>query len=131
MDKKYTGPERRRFPRIKIPLFVFYKLETDEPYASFKAISQNIGGQGLMFETEKPIPLGSKLYLEMYQPSLKYKDLMFLIAAKTKVVWVDKKEDVNKEEGVNKYQIGVEFVEIEKEDRNRVIEYVERMHKGW
>lgn len=131
MDKKYTGPERRRFPRIKIPLFVFYKLETDEPYVSFKAISQNIGGQGLMFETEKSIPLGSKLYLEMYQPSLKYKDLMFLIAAKTKVVWVDKKEDVNKEEGVNKYQIGVEFVEIEKEDRNRVIEYVERMHKGW
>lgn len=131
MGKKYAGSERRQFPRIKIPLFIFYRLETDKPFVMFRAISQNIGGQGLMFETEKHIPMGSKLYLEIYQPSIKYKDLIFLIATKTKAIWVNKKEDVSTEEGENKYQIGAEFVEIDKEDRDRVIEYVERMHKGW
>ena len=130
MDKKYVGPERRRFLRIKIPLFIFYRLETDKPFVAFKAIAENIGGQGLMFETEKPIPLRSKLYLEIYQPSVRYKDLLFLIATKTKVIWVNKKKDVSTEDGENKYQIGVKFIKIDREDRNKVIEYVERMFKG-
>lgn len=125
MYKKYIGPERRKFPRLKIPLFIFYRLETGDSFAMLKAISRNIGGQGLMFEIEKSIPVGSMLYLEIYQPSVKYKDLIFLVSVRARVIWV------NKEAEDKRYQIGVEFVEIEKEDKNRIIEYVERINKGW
>ncbi len=131
MEKKYTGPERRRFPRLEIPLLIFYQLETEDIFVQHKAISRNMGGQGLMFETVKPIPVGSILELEIYQPSVRYKDLFFLVSTQAKVIWMNKKEDVSVKAGDNKYQIGVKFVEIEKEDKNRIIEYAERMKKGW
>lgn len=131
MDKKYTGSERRQFPRIKIPLFIFYRLETDKPFAIFKAITQDIGGQGLMFETEKPVPIGSNLYLEIYQPSVRYKDLIFVLSALAKVIWLNKKEDISeKEKGVNEYQIGIEFIDIQEEGKGKIIEYIERAKKG-
>lgn len=128
---KYARPERRKFPRLRIPLLILYRLETDDPFAMFKAISRNMGGQGLMFEIEKPLPIGSRLCLDIYQPSVKYKDLIFLLSAQAKVIWVKKKEDASRMIGANKYQIGMEFVKIEKEDKDRIIEYVKRIEKGW
>ena len=127
---KYIESERRKFPRLGIPLFILYRLETNDPFAMFKAISRNIGGQGLMFETEKPLPVGNTLLLEIYQPAVKYKDLIFLVACQAKVIWINRKENANAMAGDNKYQIGVEFVKMEKEDKNKIIEYVERIVKG-
>ena len=131
MVMKYARPERRKFPRLGIPLLILYRLETNDPFAIFKAISRNMGGQGLMFETEKPLPIGSRLCLDIYQPSVKYKDLIFLLSAQAKVIWVKKKEDASRMIGTNKYQIGIEFVKIEKENKDRIIEYVKRIEKGW
>lgn len=124
MVKKYIGIERRKFPRLEIPLFIFYRLETGDSFVMLKAISRNISGQGLMFEIEKPLPIGSMLYLEIYQPSVRYKDLIFLVYVRARAIWVD--EEVKD----NKYQIGVEFVEVEKEDKAKIMEYVERIKKG-
>lgn len=129
---KYASPERRKFPRLEIPLLVLYRLETNDPFVIFKTISRNMAGQGLMFETEETLPIGTRLYLEIYQPSVKYKDLLFILSALAKVIWVNKKEGVNKEEaGIDKYQIGIEFTDIGKEDRDRIIEYAERIKKCW
>ena len=130
MVRKYVGPERMKFPRLGIPLFVLYRLETNDPFVMFKAFSRNINGQGLMFETGKPLSIGSRMLLEIYQPSVKYKDLIFLVACLAKVIWINRKEDVNEMVGDNKYQIGLEFVKMEKEDKDRIIEYVERIVKG-
>lgn len=131
MDKKHVGIEKRGFPRIEISLFIFYRLKNEDAFIMHKAISQNISGGGLMFEANKTVPAGSILHLEIYQPSVKYKDLFFLLSVQAKVIWANKKEGIGKSEGTDKYQIGVEFVEIEKEDRNKIIEYAERVKQGW
>lgn len=130
MAMKYIGPERRKFPRLGIPQLVLYRLETNDPFVMFKTISRNISGQGLMFETDKPLFMGSRLPLEIYQPSVKYKDLIFLVACLAKVIWINRKEGANGLAGDNKYQIGVEFVKMEEEDKDRIIEHVERIVKG-
>ncbi len=130
MMMKYIGPERREFSRLGIPLLVLYRLETNDPFVMFKTISQNISGQGLMFETEKSLSIGSRLLLEIYQPSVKCKDLIFLVTCLAKVIRTNRKKDVNAMAGDNKYQIGVEFVKMEKEDKNKIIAYVERIVKG-
>jgi len=122
--------EKRKFPRLKDNIFVFCRSGptfSDE----FKAITCDMSGGGLMFETERDITPESKLELEIYQPSVKYKDLIFLLSAQAKVIWVKKKEDASRMIGTNKYQIGMEFVKIEKEDKDRIIEYVKRIEKGW
>lgn len=128
---KYTGSERRRFPRLEIPLLVLYRPETDDPFVMFKAICRNISGQGLMFEREKPLPIGSRLCLEIYQPSIRYKDLIFLVACQAKVIWVGEKKGLAMKTGTNKYQIGIEFTKIEEKDRDRIIGYIEKTRKGW
>ncbi|MBI4684547.1 MAG: PilZ domain-containing protein [Nitrospirae bacterium] len=136
MDKKYLGTERRKFPRLKIFSPIFYRLKTGDSFRPLRAICQSIGGGGLMFETEKPLPIESRLYLEIYQPSAKYKDLIFSLSTQAKVIWVSPVRKLglallkSLSNGVNKYQIGVKFTEIEKEDKDRIIEYVERIKRG-
>lgn len=125
MDKRCVGQERRRFQRLEVPLFILYRLETDDAMTMFKAIIRNIGGGGLMFEAEREVSKGDALYLEIYQPSIKYNDLIFLIYGRAKVIWVDRDAEANK------YQIGAEFVTIEKDSRDKIVEYVERIEKRW
>ena len=79
-----------------------------------------------MFEAENPVHVGTILYLEMYLQSKPIEDTIYSIPIRAKAVWVNRKENASKEKGINKYQIGLEFNEIRTEDRERIIEYVER-----
>ncbi len=126
MAIEYAGQERRKFQRIENPFFISYRLEGDHSFGVSKAIGENISGGGLMFEKENSFHAGTVLYLEIYLQSNPTEDTIYSTPAKTKVVWVNGKENVSKELGSNKYQIGLEFIEIKTEDRERIIEYVER-----
>jgi len=126
MAIEYAGQERRKFERLENPFFIFYRLKGDHSFGASKAIGENISGGGLMFEMENSVHAGTVLYLEIYLQSNPTEDTIYSTPTKTKVVWVNRKENVSKELGSNKYQIGLEFKEIRTEDRERIIEYVER-----
>ncbi len=126
MAIEYAGQEKRKFQRIENPFFFSYRLEGDHRFGISKAIGKNISGGGLMFEKENSFHAGTVLYLEIYLQSNPTGDIIYSTPAKAKVVWVHGKENVSKELGSNKYQIGLEFIEIETEDRERIIEYAER-----
>ncbi len=125
MEKETSSDlERRRFPRLQDNMFVFGTLRSN-PCGEFKAFTKDISAEGLMFEAERDIPKESKLELEIYQPTGRCNDMFFSISVLVKVIWVNKIEKDNFEEGENRFRIGVKFLEIEKEDRKRISRYIE------
>ena len=126
MAIEHAGQERRKFRRIENLFFISYRLEGDHSFGDSKAIGENISGGGLMFKKENSFQAGTVLYLEIYLQSNPTEDTIYSTPTKAKVVWVNRKENVSKELGSNKYQIGLEFIEIKTEDRERIIEYAER-----
>lgn len=124
MDKEgLSNSERRRSPRLKENFFIFGKLRSTL-VEEFKAITQNINAGGLMFETERDILKDSKLELEIYLPLAGDKRIIFSIPVMAKIIWARKIEKDNFEEGENKYRIGIEFLELKEEDRERIAKYV-------
>ncbi len=126
MAIEYSGQEKRKFRRIENPFFISYRSEGDHSFGVSKAIGENISGGGLMFEKENSFHAGAVLYLEIYLLSNPTEDKIYSTPTKAKVVWLNRKKNVSKEPGSNKYQIGLEFIEIKTEDRERIIEYAER-----
>ena len=77
-----------------------------------------------MFDTDRDIPAGSELELEIYQPSDSGKNIIFSVHVIAKVTWTKDIEKDAFEEGENRYQVGVEFSEIKEEDRQRIVNFV-------
>ena len=115
--------ERRKFPRLEDNIFILCSLKATHA-AEFKAFTRDICGGGLMFETDRNIPAGSELELEIYQPSDSGKRIIFSVHVIAKVAWTRGIEKDAFEEGENRYQVGVEFSEIKEEDRQRIVNFV-------
>ena len=119
-----SGLEKRKISRLEDNVFI----STDSSPSStgeFKAVTQNIGVGGLMFETEEEISVGKELKFEIYQPTKSSKDIIFSLPVLAKVVWVKRIKKDHFEQGENRYMTGVEFMEIREEDRQRIAEYLE------
>ena len=121
--EKSQDLERRKFPRVEDNIFILVSLKTDHA-DEFKAFTREISGGGLMFETDRDIPAGSELELEIYQPSNSGKRIIFSVHVIAKVAWTRGIEKDAFEEGENRYQVGVEFSEIKEEDRQRIVNFV-------
>ena len=80
-----------------------------------------------MFDTEESIvEEGEGLEMEIYQPLKHDKTMVYSMSVLANVIWTKKIEKENFENGENKYQVGVEFLEIREQDRQRIIKYVNR-----
>mgnify|MGYP001609091314 CR=1 FL=1 len=123
--EKFLSCERREFPRLDENIFLLYHLRSDVSGEYNKGFATNISGGGLMFEAESNILPGSKLRLEIYQPLKHSKTVILAIPSLAKVVWARNIEKENFEQGENKYQIGIEFLKIQEQDREKIIKYVE------
>jgi c-di-GMP-binding flagellar brake protein YcgR len=124
--EKSQDLEKRKFPRLKDNIFILGVLNSTPIFigAEFKAFTRDISGGGLMFDTDRDIPAGSELELEIYQPSNSGKNIIFSVHAAAKVTWTRGIEKDAFEEGENRYQVGVEFSEIKEEDRQRIVNFV-------
>jgi len=129
--KNSNNLERRTFHRIENNIFIFANLSTPTNKLSmavtgvFKAFTKNIGAGGLMFETERNIiEKDNKLEMEIYQPLKSDKTIVYSMSVLANVIWTKKIEKEHFENGENKYQVGVEFLEIREQDRQRIIKYV-------
>lgn len=121
---EFLGLEKRKFSRLKDNIFIFCRSGSTSS-GEFKAITCDISGGGLMFETERDITPGSKLELEIYQPIKCSKSMICSVSVLAKVIWMKRIEKVSFEKGENKYKLGVEFTGIEKEDREKIANYIE------
>lgn len=121
--------EKRRDPRSEENIFTFYKLKSDN-LDKFRAITCNISGNGLMFKTERDILKDEIIDLEIYQPFNQCKSIFLSIPVKSKVVWIEKICKNYFHEGENKFKVGMQFEEINEEDRKKIVKYVEENNSG-
>ncbi len=122
-EDKFPDLERRKIPRLRDNIFIC-GCASSNPIEEFKAITNDISAGGLMFELERDITPESKLELEIYQPGNRDKIIFFSIHCLARVAWIKRLERENLEQGENKYRMGIEFLEIKQEDRQRVAKFI-------
>lgn len=120
---KSPNLKRRGYHRLKENIFIFCR-QSSGSWGEFKAITSDIGGGGLMFETERDISAGEALELEIYQPDDCQENTIVSIPVLAKIAWKKQIEKENFQQGENRYRIGIEFLEIEEGDRKMIAQYV-------
>ncbi len=116
--------EQRKFPRIKEHIFVHGQSMKRKDTNIIKGFTNNISAGGLMFETDKRIFPPDVFNLEIYQPSRQWRRKLISIPILAKVKRVTKISPFNKQQGSNKYRVGVEFIEVDNSQRKAIAEYV-------
>ena len=113
MDNFVKAEEKRRYRRMDSNLPVQYKnlrVSTEFPIGS---IARNLSGGGICFKSNKFVSLACRLIVEVSLPtSLKP------IKAISKVAWI------RKIPSSDQYELGSQFLEITKEDRANILNFV-------
>jgi hypothetical protein len=115
LDEKFVNPvdERRRFIRSETNLPLSYKNLRSAGVPAISSMTRDISEGGARFKTNEFISLACRLVLEISVPTSTKP-----IKAISKVAWI-KKLPVG-----DHYEIGNHFLEISKEDKSRIMEYV-------
>jgi hypothetical protein len=80
-----------------------------------------------MFETDTYLKPTSKLEVEAYVPAGRRGNVLVAVPLVARVVWTNEIAGVNrKAEGNNRYRVGMEFLDIEKEHCSIVADFVNR-----
>jgi len=120
---KWDGLNRRKFPRVNYPCLVVIRKGTSEDKDVFLTHTENIGVGGVCVILKQDLKMFSPVDLEL--------DLMDLgnhIKCRGKVVWnVQRSMDQTKKPLF--YDIGIEFEDLDDEERARLQEVVQRLVK--
>lgn len=107
-------PEKRRYPRVETRFPLKYK-ELQEPSREYRGtITKNLSEGGVRFRSDRFISLACRLVIELNIPSATRP-----IRAISKITWI-KKLPVGDD-----YEVGNQFLEISKEDRNFIQNFVD------
>ena len=122
-EDKYSGRERRRYPRVRAAFAEYSPIGAEE--ATSKGIStfiKNVSAGGVCIVVSQEIEVNSILSLKIYLSQSESS-----IQAKGKVVW---SKTSSFRGGVRAYyDLGIEFVEIDENDRMRICKYISQ-HPG-
>ena len=123
----WEGLNRRRFPRVKYPCLVTAWYEDDEREAGEKEVflthTENLGIGGACIICHKRFKMFSSVELEI--------DLMDMenhVRCKGKIVWLVQRKDPDQRKPAS-YDLGVEFEEMQENDRKRISKIVQRLGK--
>jgi c-di-GMP-binding flagellar brake protein YcgR len=111
----FTGEERRKFVRLSASVIVDYKVIDTQSVKTTQ--TKNISAGGICIIVYEEIEPETILDLKIYLP-----DDSSPIQAKGRVVW--KKEFTFSSDPRARFDIGIEFLEIESFDRERISRYV-------
>ena len=107
--------EKRRFERIESNLPLRYKnIRTST--GPMGSLTKNISEGGISFKTNEFISLACRLVVEINLPTVQRP-----IKAISKVAWIRKLSSGEQ------YELGNQFLEISKEDRGLITDYVSRL----
>jgi Tfp pilus assembly protein PilZ len=114
-NKREDGIERRRAQRVYAG-FVEYCLVEDESSKKYQAMAENISTSGICIYSSDEIKTNALLLITIY-----LFDGSNPIESKGKVAWTRPSTYLNIDK--KHFDVGVEFVEISTEDRDRIIHY--------
>lgn len=110
--------ERRRFPRLNSRIPLQYKRAIRYKNALQGTITRNIGEGGVRFVAHEFIPLFIKLKVKMFLSSSSNS-----ISALSKVIWVRKLPYLDR------YDVGLEFIDLPDTGRKLIANYVSNKSK--
>lgn len=115
VDEK--GAERRKYQRVKTHVPIrFHKLRDGAGVEGESSITKNLSEGGIRFRTAEFISMACRLILELDIP-------MFTkpVKAISKVAWI------RKAPSGDDYEVGNQFLEMSKKDKELISEYVESL----
>ena len=106
--------EKRRFPRVesRFPLKFRDLRKTEEEYTG--TVSKNVSEGGIRFRCDRFISLARRLVIELNLPELGRP-----VRVVSKITWIKKLPTGDD------YEVGNQFLEISREDRNIIKNFVE------
>jgi c-di-GMP-binding flagellar brake protein YcgR len=113
-----AGEERRRFPRLPMDTEIEYCILNQVEAEYYTTGSKNISSGGLCIIVIERLECGAVLNLKFSLPDLKK-----IINARGRVAWVKELRIGTKKAG-DFYEAGIEFMQINKSDRNKIKDYV-------
>ena len=112
--------DKRKFSRVKTHIPVrYHKLRDGAGIDGISSVTKNLSEGGIRFRTSEFVSMACRLILELDVPMLKKP-----IKAISKVAWI------RKTASGNEYEIGNQFLEISKDDREYVSDYIENQIKA-
>ena len=117
--KEESGRERRSAQRVYASFVEYCRVE-DESSRKFQAFTENISAVGICILVNEEIKKDSLLLITIYL--LEGKDP---IETKGRVVWIRPSTFLNVQDRKH-FDIGIEFVEMAPENRDRLLRYVAR-----
>lgn len=116
--------ERRLFPRLNERIFILCQSKEKPGINIIKGFTKNISVGGLMFESDRPLSRQGTFILEIYQPSIQSGEEFISITNLAKVKWVTPIDLTQEYEGIDKFKVGMEFLEFDDRDKNTIAKYV-------
>ena len=116
MEKNAEAQEKRRFPRVESKVSLGYKDLKRLGKPNINVITTNLCEGGVRFQCNQFISLACRLIVEIKLPTAPRP-----IKAISKVAWI-KKVPIGEA-----YDIGNQFLEISKEDKQHVANYVSKL----
>lgn len=111
--------DRRRAQRVDVRHLAKYRLFDEKGKAKpIISVAKNVSATGLLIQTKEPLKVGACLELEINFPP--FKDP---IKAQVKVAWMQKLKKIDY------YRSGLSFVDIDKEHRQRILDYIEYVNR--
>ena len=114
MERSSDGREKRRYPRVLIDSPLEYQ-DTDDSCLN-GAMVVNAGEGGFLIESLRDIPVGTELSITLLFPK-GFESANFKAAAKIVQRQIYPKEDSKGNQYGERYQYGLEFIQILDEDR--------------
>ena len=106
---------RRKYVRVESAVPLQYKKLKQLSEGTIGAITQNVSEGGIRFLANEFLPLASRLVVEVFLPAQPRP-----VKAISKVAWI------RKAPSGDQYVIGNQFLEVGRDDRGQLVEYVKK-----
>ena len=114
MEDFLNFEEKRKVPRFKLSIPVEYKKLRESPERLKGTIAKDLSAGGVRFITDEFMALTARLVLDIALPIPQRP-----VSAVAKIAWIRKLP------AGDKYEVGNQFLEISKDDKNRLSGYLD------
>lgn len=121
---KWDGLDRRKFPRVNYPCLVVLRNNDSMEKEVLLTHTENVGMGGICVTLKKNLKMFTPVELEV-----DLLDLSDHIKCNGKVVW-NVQRKINERKKPLFYDIGIEFVDIDKKELNRLEDIIIRLVKN-
>ncbi|MCA9407166.1 MAG: PilZ domain-containing protein [Candidatus Omnitrophica bacterium] len=121
---KWDGLDRRKFPRVNYPCLVVLRNNDSMEKEVLLTHTENVGMGGICVTLKKNLKMFTPVELEV-----DLLDLSDHIKCNGKVVW-NVQRKINERKKPLFYDIGIEFVDIDKKELNRLEDIITRLVKN-